>query len=188
MSASRLDAVTRRYAGALFGLAARKGALEAVKRDVARLAAELEVRSVATYLFDTRVPLEERRRKFDPLLAPMHELVRNFVSILFDKRREGVLRGLAAAFHERGLAEARAAEGVVFSPAPLGADEIQKLAGVFSRVLAKSVRLENRIDPELIAGVRVVADNKMIDFSARGRLDGLRRKLLAAALPGASRA
>lgn len=188
MSAPGLDAVTRRYAGALFDLAKRKGVLDSVRRDVERIAAELRVRAVASYLFDTRVPLKDRQRKLDPLLGGMHQLTQNFVALLFDKRREEVLRRVGAAFHERQLGEEGAVEGVVESPAPLGAAELAKLSTAFSRVLAKSVRLENRVVPDLIAGVRVIADNKMIDFSARGRLEGLRRKLLAAPMPGAPRA
>ena len=69
---------------------------------------------------------------------------------------------------------------------PLGQDEIARLAAALSGVLGKKVHLENRIVPDLIAGVRVIADNRMIDYSARGRLDGLRRKMLSAPLPSAS--
>jgi F-type H+-transporting ATPase subunit delta len=181
----RIDAVTRRYAEALFGLALRQGALDDVQRDVQRLGAELAAPSVEAYLFDTRVTLADRRAKLDPVVAGMHALTRNFVSLVFDKRREEVLRHLGAAFHERRLVHDRAAEGVVESPAPLRGEDVDRLAAVLSRVLDKRVHLENEVVPDLLAGVRVTADNRMIDYSARGRLDELRRKLLGAALPTA---
>jgi F0F1-type ATP synthase delta subunit len=44
-------------------------------------------------------------------------------------------------------------------------------------VLGKDVQLTARLDPELIAGVRVYADNRLIDQSALGRLESLRGRL-----------
>ncbi len=186
MSTTRVDGVTRRYAGALFELAFARGALDAVQADVERLGRELSSPAIGAYLFDTRVPHAERRSKLEPVLAGMHQLMQNFVGLLFDKRREAVLLNLSAAFHERRLLLDRAAEGVVESAVPLGEAELSKLAAALSRVMDKTLHLENRVTPDLIAGVRVVADNRMIDFSARGRLDGLRRTMLSSPLPSAA--
>jgi F0F1-type ATP synthase delta subunit len=47
-------------------------------------------------------------------------------------------------------------------------------------VLGKDVILEQRANPELIAGVRVFVDNRLIDQSALGRLEGLERRLRTA--------
>jgi F-type H+-transporting ATPase subunit delta len=185
VSELRLDAVTRRYTEALFELALRKDSLDAVQADVERIGRELSRASVGAFLFDTRVPIEERRAKLKPLLEQMHPLTANFVSLLFDKRREEVLRDLRTAFHQRRLVLDRAAEGIVESPAPLGVEDVERVADALSKKLGKSVRLQNRVTPDLIAGVRVTADNRMIDFSARGRLDRLRRSMLAAPLPSA---
>jgi F-type H+-transporting ATPase subunit delta len=179
------DAVTRRYAEALFDLARKKDVLDEVERDVERLGRELARPGVAAYLFDTRVRIAERRAKLDPLLGAMHRLTSNFVSLLFDKRREEVLRGLAGAFHQRRLVLDRKAEGVVESAGRLSDDDVARLAGALSKRLDKTVTLENRVTPDLISGVRVTADNRMIDYSARGRLDRLRRAMLAAPLPSA---
>jgi F0F1-type ATP synthase delta subunit len=44
------------------------------------------------------------------------------------------------------------------------------------------VTLETRIVPELLAGVRVFIDNKLLDQSAIGRLERLRTKLQSAPL------
>ena len=185
MSELRLDAVTRRYATALFELALKKGVQNEVGGDVEAIARELSVPAVNAFLFDTRVSLDERRAKLAPVLAGMNALTQNFIGILFDKRREEVLRHLPQAFKERRMVEERATDGVVESPAPLTEGELDQLASAFSKQLNKTVHLENRVVPELIAGVRVTADNRMIDYSARGRLDGMKRAMLVAPLPSA---
>jgi len=185
VSELRLDAVTRRYATALFELALKKGVQGEVQRDVDGLARELSVPAVNAFLFDTRITLEERRSKLAPLLAGMNELTQNFIGLLFDKRRAEVLRHLPQAFTERRMVEERATDGVVESPEPLSEEALSQLAAAFSKQLNKTVHLENRVVPDLIAGVRVTADNRMIDYSARGRLDGMKRAMLVAPLPSA---
>ena len=178
-----LDAVTRRYADALFELARDKGQGDAVQADVEKLAAALERPGVAHALFDARVDLVLRRSKVEELLTDVQPLTRNFVHLLFDKRREVVLRDLGRAFRLRSLVEQGAVEGVVDSPRPLGSAEIDQLAAALGKRLGKRVQLENRVASGLVAGVRVTVDNKMIDFSVKGRLEGLRRRMMESALP-----
>jgi F0F1-type ATP synthase delta subunit len=50
-------------------------------------------------------------------------------------------------------------------------------------VLEKKVALTNKVVPELVGGARVVAGNRMIDWSVQGRMDALRRRMLDARLP-----
>lgn len=182
-STIKVDPVTSRYAEALFSLAARKGMLEAVQEDVRKIGAELSNPAVARYLFDARVDMQKRRATLGPLVDGLSELTQNFVNLLFDKRREEVLEGLASAFHRRSLAERRAAEGVVESARALDPAEVERLCAKLGATLGKTVTLENRLAPDLVGGVRVTVENRMIDFSVRGRLDGLQRQLMGAALP-----
>jgi F0F1-type ATP synthase delta subunit len=46
----------------------------------------------------------------------------------------------------------------------------------------RTVELEQRLAPELVAGVRVFVDNKLIDQSASGRLTQLRERMMGARL------
>lgn len=176
-----LDPVTIRYTEALFNLARARGVLDAVQHDVERLASAVASEGSESY-FDERIPLPLRKKRIEPLLAGMHELSANFVCLLFDKRREAVLRQLGSAFRRRLLLERNAAEGVVESARALGAGEIAELSVALSRRFGKEVRLTQRVVPALLGGVRVVVENKMLDSSVVGRLDGLKKRLLEAPL------
>jgi len=179
-------AVTTRYTEALFRLALRTGVLDAVSGDVESIAREVGVPHVSARLFDARIDVSRRREMLAPLLATLSPMTRNFVELLFDKRREGVLAELGAAWHRRSLAERGAAEGVVESARPLATAELERLAAALGKRLGLEVELENRINPELIDGVRAVVENRMIDCSVQGRLEGLGRKLMDAPLSVAS--
>lgn len=170
--------VTSRYATALFELAREQGAIPEVQGDVERLARE--VAGPAAALFDARVPAAEKRRRIDALAADVHPLVANLLRLVFERRRLEVLRELGAAFRRLALADRGAVEGVAESARPLSSGDLAELAVSVGSRLAKQVILENRVAPDLIAGVRVFVDNKLIDQSALGRLDLLRRRMLAA--------
>ena len=175
----RIGLVAARYAEALYGLAREKGALVAVQADVDALASVLAMPAGRT-LFDARVPQLETRKRVDLLSAKMHALTSNFLHLLLDKRRLEVLEELPAAFRRCALQDRGQVEGVVESPRPLGQGELAEIAVAVKSVIGKEVLLEARHNPELIAGVRVYVDNRLIDQSALGRLEGLRGKLLKA--------
>jgi len=182
------DPVTSRYTDALFGLARSRGVLADVQNDVARLAAELESPGVGSFFFNERIPVEERRSRIQPLVRDMHPLVGNFVNLLFDKRREEVLRDLGPAFRRRVLEESGAAEGVVETARPIDAAEIDRLAGAVGKRLGLTVTLQNHVRPELMGGLRVVVGSRMLDSSYSGRLESLRKRMLDAPLPTSSEA
>jgi len=178
-----LDPVAHRYAEALFSLAKKRGVLADVQRDVERIATEFSHPNVASYLLDARVPSGERRKRLDPVLTGMHELTRNFVGLVFDKRRESLLRSFGDAFHARVLDERGAAEGVVESARALDGAEIDRLARSVGAKLGKTVSLQNKVTPDLLGGVRVIVGSRMVDHSLSGRLGGLKKRMLDAPLP-----
>ncbi len=178
-----IDPVTTRYAEALFALAKRRGVLEVVRRDVERFGREVQG-PAASSLFDARRPVQDRRTHALEKCAGMNAYVRNLVMLLFDKRREAVLRDLGRAFHERVLQDQGVAEGVVESARALPCAEIEALARGVGARLGKTIRLENRVRPELLGGVRVVVAGRMLDHSLRGRLEELEKRLLATPLSG----
>jgi F-type H+-transporting ATPase subunit delta len=177
----KVGLVSARYATALFELARDKGVLPAVQADVDELARQLAT-PAGTQLFDGRVPHEQKVARITALAAKLQPLTANFLKLLLEKRRLEVLRELPAAFRRSSLAERGAVEGVVESPRPLGQGELAEISVAAKSLLGKDVLLTARTNPDLIAGVRVLVDNRLIDQSALGRLEGLRGKLMHARL------
>ena len=173
----RASPVTARWAQALFDLASDKGVLDGVERDVGFLAAEFSVPEVSKHMFDARVPAEVTRQRLELLKPHVLGLTFNFLRLLHDRGRLEVLRDLGVAFKDLSNAKHGLAEGVVETPRPLGAAELESLSAALSAKLGKQVKLETKIVPELLAGVRVFVDNKLLDQSATGRLERLRHQL-----------
>jgi F-type H+-transporting ATPase subunit delta len=176
------NVVSSRYATALFELAREKGALDAVGADVDALARHLES-GAAREVFDRRTAADRRQALVEALASKLqHPLTSNLVRLLAARRRLDVLHGLPASFRRCALADKGQVEGWVESARPLGGGELAEIAVAVGSLLKKQVLLQSRVNPELLAGVRVFVDNRLIDQSAVGRLESLRRKLSVARL------
>jgi F-type H+-transporting ATPase subunit delta len=169
----KVGPVSARYAGALFELARDAGALDKVQADVEMLGSDHGAAALGA-----RTPHDVAFKRVEELAKRMHKLTGNFVRLLRDKKRLEVLAELPAAFRRCVLAHNNSVEGVVESARPLGSGEVAELAVAIGALLGKQVLLSTRLAPELLAGVRVYVDNKLIDQSALGRLDALRGNLL----------
>ncbi len=178
-----VDPVTTRYVEAFFELASEKGVVDEVRADVDMIAAEVGDSVVGAWIFNARVPLEKRRAKVEELVSNCNPLTRDFVGLLFVKNRADVLKDLGAAFRAKWLSSRGSVEGVVESALGLKAEDISSLSASIGAKLGKEVLLRNKINSHLVGGVRVLVDNKLIDFSVEGRMAGLRRKLMECELP-----
>lgn len=177
--------VTARWADALYNVAARANAVDAIRQDTARLSAEVGRPAVAAFFFGGGVTEAQRRTKVGALVEPLHPLTQKFVRLLFDRRRQEVLRGIGAAFHQRVLDARGQLEGTLESAHPLPESDVDAVAARVGGMLGKSVALRPTVNPELIGGVRVLVGARMLDASVKGRLGGLRQRLLEAPLPAA---
>ena len=182
-AASPIDPVTARWTEALFNLAERQGALLAVGGDVERLGAELRSPAVRDFLLGSKRGTAERLARLDGVASTFHPLTKNFLRLAFDRRREAILLRVAEAFRRRTMEASGAVDGIVEAPRPLDSTELARLATTLGARLDRQVRLESRVVPELVAGVRVFVGARMIDASVSGRLDALRRRMEETPLP-----
>ena len=68
--------------------------------------------------------------------------------------------------------------GTVHSAEKMDPQEISTIEVAFSHKLGKTIRVENKVDPDLIGGVKVVINENVWDGTYRAKLDDLRNQLL----------
>lgn len=102
---------------------------------------------------------------------------RNFVRVLAENRRLGVINDIAATYeNERSRAERRS-EVTVISAYALAPAEQNAITVAMTQRLGTKVDLALEVDPALIGGVVVRAGDTVIDASIRGRLNQLAQTL-----------
>lgn len=109
---------------------------------------------------------------------PLAPLIRNFLYVLIDRRRAGILSEVIAAFQaelDRRLGVARAQ---VQSAAPLSEPQRRDLERELSRLTGKQVQVDYSVDPALLGGVTARIGSTIYDGSVRTQLEGLRDSLV----------
>jgi len=182
----REETVARNYAEALFALAEKHEGIEIFGdgiEGVARLIDENP--DFRVFLATPRISAAQKkeliRKVFGDVLPKM---LLNFLLITVDKRRQRLLRGIAKEYHAL-VDEHMGRVHVEVSVARSITDEtLERLGGQLSELLGKTAVPHVRVKPELLGGVVVRAEDTIYDGSLRRRLSGMRRRLMAAEMPG----
>jgi F-type H+-transporting ATPase subunit delta len=179
--------VLQRYATALHELAGKAGAVERVEADLRALDSAIAADpATARRLASPRLTREAKRALLQSLLPQGgNDLVRRTVMLLTDKGRAAAVPELSAVFTQVAMAAAGRAQGRVSTPAPLEPATRQALEKQLGVLTGQTVTLEESVEPELVAGLRVVVGSRMIDGTVKTRLERLRTALLAVPLPAA---
>jgi F-type H+-transporting ATPase subunit delta len=105
----------------------------------------------------------------------------NFMLVLLRKRRQRLIREIAAAY--AGLLDdkmGRLHVQVTVAHAPDARLE-EQISQQLTRILGRSVLPSIQVDPTILGGIVVRYGDRIVDGSLRRRLFGLRRRLIAAA-------
>ena len=179
-------AVASRFARALVDVLLAPGAAAAPEQAVRELEAfEALVDSspeLKNVLLSPAVPGARKRAlvaRFGETLG-LSRIVRNFLFVVIDRRRIGMLRRLREAVEAQLDQRRSVVRATVRTARPL--DDAQRAAAVaaLERATGKKVRGEFAVDPELIGGIRAEIGSRIYDGTVRGRLAALRRQLVNA--------
>ncbi len=165
-----------RYATALFDLALERGALEKVEADLGALEAALGASpDLKRMLRSPIVSRDEHQRTLDAFAdrLGLGDLVRNFLSLLAQKRRLLALGGVIAQFRLLVAAHRGEETAEVVSAAPLEAGDLDRLRESVARHAGRAVNLTARVDPGLLGGLVLRIGSRMIDASLKTRLQQL---------------
>ena len=164
------NTVARPYAEAAFKLADETGALAKWSEMLAALvlvASDQRVRAAAA---DPNLNHEQVAGLFIAILAGrLSGDAENFVRVLAENGRLGLLREIRAQFEALKNEREGVLEAQVHSAFELSEAQAADLAQRLEKKTGRKVRTTLQVDKELIAGVRIVLGDKVIDGSARSR-------------------
>jgi len=173
--------LARVYAEALLHVATQQNQAEAVGDELAAVV-EMAARHPQIGRFFGNPTISRRRR--DPVLAAGLEgntspLVRNFIGVLNQNGRLGLLRAVAAAYRDLLDVRAGRVRVTVRSAVPLTDEQQQELRSTLAAALRREPVLDMRTDPNLLGGMVVQVGDKVYDTSVRARLEAFRTQLMA---------
>jgi F-type H+-transporting ATPase subunit delta len=166
-----------RYAAALFELAKDQRQLDGVERDLALLSQMLEVSAdLRRLVLSPVITTDDQAKALNTLLAKVGVagLVSNFVNLIIRNRRLFALRDMIKSFRALLARERGEVSADVTSAHPLTPEQMQALTDSLRTSTGKNVRIDTRVDPNLLGGLVVKIGSRMIDSSLRTKLNNLK--------------
>jgi F-type H+-transporting ATPase subunit delta len=173
--------IAHRYARALFQAALDAGALDEVSGDVEGLLdLASRVPRLREFLLSPQVSAEDKHALVKRALeGRAHGLFVDFLLLLIDKKRIVYMLDIAEAYRDvyrkhKGMATVKAITAV-----PLDEGQRRRLLGILEERTHKVISLTQVVDPDILGGMILMIDDKVLDGSVRHQLERLRRRLLA---------
>jgi len=174
--------VAQRYVRALADVAVERGTGDQLKKELAAFVDLLdESADLRNFLASPAVVRGHKHGVIKKLTQRMDasETLRNFLLVVVDGRRTGMLRQMYEAFEAELLARMNTAEAYVTSAHELNAAEQAEITKALERRTGRRVQAHYGIDPELIGGAVARVGSTIYDGSLRARLNRLRDRLTA---------
>lgn len=174
-----MEEFSKAYSVALYDLAVEEGAEEAFLEQLRVIAAALEENPAFVTLLKTpNLPISERRALLDTVFGDrIHRYLRSFLKLLTEKRQIGLLPCCYTAYRERYEEQHGILPVTAVTAVPMGAPARQRLTEILQKKTGKQIRLDNRVDPACIGGIKLLYDGKQADASVKSRLDQLQAGL-----------
>lgn len=171
--------VAKRYAEALFEVAAESNELDKVREEIDFIADVFESNpELKTIFTHPRLSKREKKAMIDELFkGKVSESVLNLCYITVDKGRERYLAEISKEYtifsnREQGIVVAKALTAV-----PMSEDELNALEEKLSKQFNKRIQLSNQVDERVLGGVLLKIGDKVIDGSIKGRFEDIQREL-----------
>jgi F-type H+-transporting ATPase subunit delta len=109
----------------------------------------------------------------------LHRLIKNFLLVIVSHRRVHELRAMQKSFDLIVDERTGWIPAEITSAHELNAGEREQIEHALGAKLGKFVRGNYRVDPSVIAGVRVHVASVEYDATIRGKLEGMRSRLVS---------
>ena len=174
-----MDKVSSRYAEALMEIAAMTYSYDAYKQQAKVIRQAFKDNPEFGSLFQkTKLSDEEKKaliqsvfgKKIDPMII-------NLMYLLVDKRRMMLVAEIMDEYIHMANHKLAIEEGIVYSIRQLPESDMKDLERELSLKHHVSVELTNKIDINLISGLKIKFKESVIDASLSAKLEGLRETL-----------
>ena len=169
--------LARRYAKALFAVSKEEGKFDEYNDALQGLNEVFASDSgLADSLTNPLYPMDVREKVMEGIVASMgvDKVMGNFLNLLVEKKRAGVLPEIAEEFQIMVDEEKNVSHGSVVSAVELS-DELQaKVQATLEKLTGKKVELTTSVDPSIIGGVIAKVGDLELDGSIRTQLASLK--------------
>ena len=172
--------IAKRYAKALFNLAAGEGRAERYGQELTELVHLLrQLPDLADALNNPLYPGAVKKGLFQSVAdrSGMTPIMKSFVSLLIEKKRVAHLEDMRNYYFDLIDEHANVARAKIKSAIPLDEAALQNITQALEKIVGKKVLVDFQEDPELIGGVVAQIGDLVLDGSVRKQLYNIKESL-----------
>ncbi len=172
-------AIAEVYARGLYGAAIDAGKTAEVRDELHQLESITNQNKMfCRFLQDPAISKVIKKEKIESIFkGKITDEVLHFLCLLVDKGRVALFHQITIEYDIIDDHEKNVGEGVIESAVPLSDEEMNRFNEEISDFYKKKIKLHNRVNKDLIGGVRIYAEGQLMDASLRTRLEQLHQKI-----------
>ncbi|MBE6124004.1 MAG: F0F1 ATP synthase subunit delta [Erysipelotrichaceae bacterium] len=174
-----MSKLARRYSIALYELAEEEKKFAEYRNEVKSLIEIWEDNfQLKDFLSNQLVSKEDKKAFLDDVFRnKVNDYILNFMKIVVDKGRAAYLEEILKDFDALGNEKLNIRQGILYTPMSLSKEEVKQIEQSIGKKMNEEVHLKVVKDPSLIAGIKVVVNDKIFDNSVSYKLTELRNTL-----------
>ena len=171
-----MTTTSREYAEALFELAVQANVTQETSEGVETvISALMQMPEYRALLASPAISKEERLAALDTAFrGKIPDILLAILRMMVSRGHVSALNGMARNYEELARGYRGESMAVVTSAVPLKEAETVALREKLEKKLARKITLQCHVNPDLIGGIRVEVDGRVIDGSIRNKLDEIK--------------
>lgn len=172
------EVILQKYTRALFEVAEEQGLLKKVESDLARIDQTFKnLPQLVKFITSPQVEWKQKIEITKTLVKGLSQYIVNFVQLVMEKERQFILPKVPGEFHRILELREKRAKAVLTTAVPIDEDVKKLLRKKLSGLFEGKISFEDRIDPEVIGGLKVQVGYTVIDGTIKRKLEELGRAL-----------
>ena len=168
----------RRYGQAIFELALEQGEAEQWGQDMALVTEAFEDSDFCALLKHAAVSAEDKQQAVESVLGGVNSMVRNMVNLLVARGLVDAVSEACNEFSELLDRQEGRQRVEVITAIPMEPAEVERITDFVADLIGREVVVTARVDESILGGLIIQIGDRLLDGSARSRLNGLREQLV----------
>lgn len=167
------------YANALFEVAKAENTVDAWLVDLKQLATVANSDEYTGLIGNPKIAKDSIIQILMSFLDTKNEQLQQLLSVLQENDRLHVLPEIYTLFEQKVEEERNTAKAVIQSAYSINDADRKKFEQLLSKKFGKSITATVEINQELIGGIKILINDKVVDYSVKGSLENLATQLIS---------
>jgi F-type H+-transporting ATPase subunit delta len=177
-----MEEIATVYAQSLFEVAREHDSLDRIHEELGQFADTVaENHDLQTFFFSPYFSTQEKKDAVSDALEGADEHFVRFLELLAERNRLPAVFRMRRSFDRLWAREQRVLAVTVTSAIELDQDTVDNIGKQIEGQTDQTVKLEARVDPEILGGMVLRVGNMVLDASVRNRLEKLRQNVASGA-------